>query len=209
VIKALVLDFGGVMTTSTMPERVRPIAEAAGIDWGALERGYARYRRLMDADFMTMEEMYSRIWDEAGVRLDEGTSRRIVEADVASFLYPNLRTLEWMRETKAAGFRIGILTNMSTKFAGRFRAAFPDFIALADAMVVSGEEKIYKPMREIYDLTAARLGLAPEEICFTDDSEDNCRGAREAGWSAIRFTGTEQARREFAALTAAAAGGGG
>lgn len=208
MIRALVFDFGGVMTTSTMPERVRPIAEAAGIDWSALERGYARYRRLMDADLMTMEEMYSRIWDEAGVRLDDDTAGRIVEADVASFLYPNLRTLEWMRETKAAGFRIGILTNMSTEFAGRFRAAFPDFIALADAMVVSGEEKIYKPMREIYDLTAARLGIAPGEICFTDDSEENCRGAREAGWSAIRFSGIDQARRDFAALTAADTGGG-
>lgn len=200
MITALVLDFGGVMTTSTMPERVRPIAEAAGIDWNALERGYAKYRRLMDADFMSMEEMYARIWKDAGVRLDDETSSRIVEADVASFLFPNLKTLEWMREVKSAGLKIGILTNMSTAFASRFRAAFPEFIALADAMVVSGEEKLYKPMREIYDLAAARLGTVPGEICFVDDSEENCRGAREAGWHAVRFTGTDKARRDFSLL---------
>jgi epoxide hydrolase-like predicted phosphatase len=200
VIKAVVFDFGGVMTTTTMPERVRPIVEEAGIGWAAIERGFEKYRRLMDADFMTLGEMYAKIWREAGVEIDAATEKKVVEADVASFMYRNEKTLEWMRELRDRGFVLGVLTNMSRSFAARARSTFADFFSLAKAMVVSGEEGIYKPMREIYDLAAARLGLEPGEICFIDDAPANCEGARAAGWKAIPFAGLDGCRRDFEAL---------
>jgi len=199
-IRGCVFDFGGVMTTATMPERVRPLVGELGIEWSALETGFAKYRRLMDGDFMTMDEMYSRIWSDAGIAPSEEVRRRIIEEDQASFMHPNMRTLEWMRSLKSRGFKIGILTNMCSDFARRFRRHFPDFIALADAMVVSGEAKMFKPQREIYDLLRERIGLAAEELCFFDDAEPNCQGARDAGWSAIRFESNDQAERDFAAL---------
>lgn len=203
MIKAVVFDFGGVMTTTTMPERVRPIVEEAGIEWAAVERGFEKYRRLMDADFMTLGEMYAKIWQESGIRIDEATERRVVEADIASFMYRNEKTLEWMRSLAARGFVLGVLTNMSRSFAERARSTFSDFFSLAKVMVVSGEEGIYKPMREIYDLTAARLALEGGEICFIDDAPANCEGAREAGWNAVLFTGLDACRREFELLVGA------
>ena len=196
-ISAVVFDFGGVMTPMTMPDRVRPVVDELGIPWKALEDGFAKYRRLMDGDFMTIDEMYAKIWADAGIELDEKIHRRILDEDTASFLYRNERTLEWMRVLKARGLKIGILTNMCTDFARRFRATFPDFIAVADAVVISGEERIYKPMREIYDLCRERLGVPADEICFVDDVEGNCQGARDAGWQALRFTGNEAAEREL------------
>lgn len=201
-ISGAVFDFGGVMTSCTMPERVRPLVKELGIPWAALESGFSKYRKLMDSDAMTMAEMYARIWSDAGITLDAATQARIVEEDVASFLYRDLRTLAWMQELKAQGFRIGILTNMCTDFARRFRETFPDFIAVADAMVISGEVRLYKPQREIYDLLRDRIGLPAAELCFFDDVEGNCQGARDAGWHAIRFESHEQAERDFAALTA-------
>ena len=193
MIQAVVFDFGGVMTTTIMPERVRPLVKSLGIDWKVLEDGFARYRRQMDADLMTIEEMYARIWADAGLSVAPETQAKIVEEDMASYLYRDESTLAWMRDLKARGFRIGILANMCTTFAKRFRMHFPDFIALADALVISGEEHLYKPQREIYDLLVDRIGLPPETLCFIDDVEANCQGARDAGWQAIRYESTPQA----------------
>ena len=196
-IKGVVFDFGGVMTTCTMPERVRPIVDELGIPWKALEDGFAKYRRLMDGGFMGFDEMYRKIWDEAGVTLSDEVQARILEEDMASFMYPNMRTLAWMRQLKAGGYKIGILTNMWADFGRKFRETFPQFIELADAMVVSGEEHMYKPMKEIYDLLRDRIGLKSEELLFVDDAPGNCEGARKAGWKALRFISNEQVESDW------------
>lgn len=201
-ISGVVFDFGGVMTTSTMPERVRKCTDAFGIDWKHLENGFARYRRLVDGGFITMDEMYDLVWADADIVLKPEQKARILEEDYASFLegYRNLKTLEWMKALKASGRRIGILSNQSADFAERFRRVFPDFIALADAMVISGEERMFKPQRRIFDLLAARIGLPAEELCFIDDAETNCEGARRAGWHAVRFEDNAQVVRDFGRL---------
>ena len=97
----------------------------------------------------------------------------------------NLRsdTLELMRRLKAACKRIGILSNMSPDFYERLfvpRAAA--YRALADAEVISGLVKLYKPEKPIYDLTAQRMGLTPERLLFLDDTVSNVEAARRYGW---------------------------
>jgi epoxide hydrolase-like predicted phosphatase len=173
-----------------------------GIDWKVLADGFSRYRRLMDADFMTMDEMYDLIWADAGIEISAEVRDKIVAEDMASFLEGsrNERTLEWMKDLKARGFKIGILSNMSTEMLKRFRKVYADYVALADAMVISGVERMFKPQTRIYNLLASRLGVPTGEICFFDDVESNCEGARRAGWSAIRFEDNAQAERDFAAL---------
>ena len=201
-ISGVVFDFGGVMTTSTMPERVRACTREFGIDWSHLERGFAKYRRLMDGGYLTLEQMYGLIWADADLAIAPEQMARILEEDFASFLdgYRNLETLAWMKELKAAGYKIGILTNMPPAFAPRFRRAFADFAALADAIVISGEEGMFKPQRCIYERLRERIGLPAGELCFVDDVESNCDGARRAGWHVVQFAGNEQARRDFARL---------
>lgn len=197
-IDAVVFDFGGVMTTTIMPERVRPVVDELGIPWEALEEGFAKYRRQMDGGFMTLDEMYSKIWADAGVEITPEQQARVLKEDTASFLYRNECTLAWMRELKAKGYRIGILTNMPPSFAPRFRETFGDFIMTADALVISGEEHMFKPNREIYDLEISRLGSEPAKTLFIDDSVVNCDGARAAGWKVIRFLSNAQAESDFA-----------
>lgn len=201
-ISGVVFDFGGVMTSSTMPERVRRCVDELGIEWRHLERGFARYRRLMDGGYINIDQMYDLIWADADITLSPEMHARILEEDFASFLdeYRNLRTLDWMRALKSRGYRIGILTNMPKEFAVRFRKTFPEFIATADAMVISGDEGMFKPQKRIFDLLKERIGLPAEELCFIDDVESNCDGARRAGWRAVQFETNEQVERDFEML---------
>ena len=201
MIKAVVFDFGGVMTTSTMPKRVEALAKEKGINWDAIVRGFGAYRLDFDAGFISLEEMYRRIWRDAGITVDDETTAKFMVADDESWRYRNERTREWMKALKARGFKIGILTNMSPRFAeAHFKTDFADFIALADAMVISGDEGIVKPQREIYDLLRSRIDLPAEELCFIDDVEKNVNGSRAAGWNAIRFVSNDQVEADFEKL---------
>ena len=197
-IKAVVFDFGGVMTTSTMPQRVIELAKEKGVDWEVFRRGFEAHRLDYDAGRITLAEMYGLIWGDAGLSVDAETTAAFMAADDRSWCYRNERTLAWMKALKARGFGIGILTNMAPKFAREhFESVFADFIAVADAMVISGDEGIVKPQREIYDLLRGRIGLPAESLLFVDDVERNVAGARAAGWRALRF-GTNDFERALA-----------
>ena len=200
-IEAVVFDFGGVMTTSTMPMRVIELAEAKGIDWGVFKRGFDAHRLDYDAGRITLAEMYDLIWRDAGIVVDADTNAAFMEADDRSWCYRNERTLAWMKALKSRGYKIGILTNMAPRFAREhFRSAFADFIAQADAMVISGDEGIVKPQREIYDLLRGRIALPAASLLFVDDLERNVAAARAAGWQAVRFETNDQVEADFERL---------
>ncbi len=193
----LVFDFGGVMTPMRMPELVHLLVDNLGVAWADVLAGYKKYRRRMDADLISMEEMYRRIWADMKLYLSPAVCRELVEADLSSYFERDRKVLDVMRQVKARGYKVGILTNMATRFAVHFRRFFPDFIALADALVISGEEHCYKPQHEIYDLMRSRLGLPAASLLFVDDVEENCEAARQAGWQAIRFQSVEQLTEEL------------
>ena len=192
-MRAVVFDFGGVMTTCAMPVLVKEIIDEKGLSWQAVTEAFGKHRRDYDLGDISVGEFYRRAWHDAGIKVDPGTEARIEEADTASFLGRNTRTLEWMRSLKAKGLLIGILTNMPHELAPRFRETFHDYIALADTLVVSSEVHLVKPMPEIYRLMEAKLGVGPGEIVFVDDSRVNCEGAERVGWRVVRFESNEQA----------------
>ena len=198
MIRGVVFDFGGVMTTSTMPRRVESLAAEKGISWDAIVRGFSAHRLRFDSGELSATEFYERLWEDAGISVDAEVTAAFVKADNESWLYRNERTLEWMKSLKSRGFKIGILTNMPPLFAKEhFRSVFADFIALSDALVISGEEGIVKPDRRIYDLLRERIGLPAETLLFVDDVEKNVAGARAAGWQAIRFVANDQVEADF------------
>ncbi len=201
MIQGVVFDFGGVMTTSTMPQRVIALAKELGISWDMILRGFSKYRHQYDGGFITLEELYRATWKDEGLTIEPEVLARFEEADTASWLYRNERTLAWMTTLKAEGLKIGILTNMAPEFGrDHFRKSFADFIALSDAMVISGDEKLFKPQPEIYQLLQQRIGLKPEELCFIDDVQENIDGAKACGWNAIRFVSNDQVAADLSQL---------
>lgn len=63
---------------------------------------------------------------------------------------------------------------------------------------VSANEGVRKPHRNAYLKTAEIAGVAPEQCVLLDDREENCAGARDAGFlGAVRFVNAEQANRDL------------
>lgn len=78
------------------------------------------------------------------------------------------------------------ITNFASPFWAAFRAREPLFDHFRD-IVVSGDEKIAKPDRRIFELAAQRFGYPPRAMLFIDDNAANIAAARELGWQVHHF----------------------
>lgn len=188
-----VFDFGGVISVSPMPkwgETLYPYCESIGLDRRYVIDGFGKYRRLWDSDRLSFRDLYVRIFADAGLPPPtDGQMREIVRLDKLSWV-EDLRadTLALMREIKAAGKRVGILSNQSTDFyhdcyvprCGAYRE-------LADVEVISGIERLYKPDPAIYRLCEERMGVPAGRLLFFDDFVENVEGARALGWQAVLY----------------------
>lgn len=94
-----------------------------------------------------------------------------------------------------AGIPQYVLTNMPSEMVdtcfGPYE--FPKYFA---DVIVSGDEKLAKPGRAIFDLSLARMGgLDAGEVLFTDDSPANIEAAKAMGFVAHLFEGPEGLKR--------------
>ncbi|WP_315762448.1 HAD family phosphatase [Sphingomonas sp. Y38-1Y] len=95
----------------------------------------------------------------------------------------------------AAGVPLYAITNFSHEFWPPFRAEWPGLFDRFRDIVVSGEERLVKPDRAIYDLALARFGLEPGDAVFVDDNPANVDAANAVGIHAHRFTDASAFRR--------------
>ncbi|KAA2261012.1 HAD-IA family hydrolase [Solihabitans fulvus] len=102
-----------------------------------------------------------------------------------------------LRAARRHGLRTALLSNADGRGAPR-----PAWADLFDVMVLSGETEFAKPDRQIYLLTADRLGLHPEECVFVDDLAVNVRGAAAAGMVGVHHRSVEITLEELETLFA-------
>ena len=96
-------------------------------------------------------------------------------------------TVEVLKQLKLNNkYKIYALTNWSAETFPRALELF-DFLHWFDGRIVSGEEKIRKPFREIYDLTLSRFGMDASETLFIDDNYRNITAAEACGIQSIHF----------------------
>jgi putative hydrolase of the HAD superfamily len=198
----LLLDFGGVLTTSVtasfaafehgagLPEGIvvalllDAAREAEGGLIGRLERGEVAPPAFED-------ELRSRLQ-----RLGHSVPRGSLLAGLFAELRPDEQVWDLAHQVRSAGRPTGLLSNSWGHAIypwERLRAHF-------DVLVVSGEVGLRKPDPGIYALAAERLALPPERIVFVDDLERNVEAARASGMVGIVH---RQATETSAAVLAA------
>jgi len=206
VIKAVISDFGGVVTLPLIEGFKRAHAEigvpiealAAAMKLTAsrnpepplwtLERG-----QLSEPDFLKgLQDALTEITGRP-VSLDGYGARLMGE------LEPNEPLLARYRELRARGIRLAILTNNVREWHDIWRTAF-DIDALFELVVDSAFEGTRKPEPRIYEITLERLGLEARDCAFIDDVDANVTAANELGLHGIHFRTTDQVIAELDAL---------
>jgi 2-haloacid dehalogenase len=105
-------------------------------------------------------------------------------------------TVALLAELRAGGVPVYALSNWSAETFPLARDRFP-FLGWFDGLVISGEERIAKPDRRIFELLLDRFGLTPAATVFVDDSAANVRAARAVGMDAVLFRDAARLRRDL------------
>jgi len=95
-------------------------------------------------------------------------------------------TIELMTDAKAAGLRVGALTNDMTAFHGPEWVARQAHLKLFDVIVDASLTGVMKPDPRAFRDGAEALGVPAGQIVFLDDMPWNTEGARQAGMTAVR-----------------------
>jgi len=195
-IKNIIFDFGGVL-----------------IDWNP-----RYFYKDVFSDTQEMEYFLSDIWSpQWNMKHDAGFSFSEITHELQE-LYPKYRNeiemyqQNWEIMIKGeisentqllnplkSKYRLFGLTNWSAE-------AFPviyhkyEFFKVFEGIVVSGEEKVVKPGKEIYQLLINRYGLLANESLFIDDSLKNIETANDLGFSTIHINGTQSLKAQLMSL---------
>lgn len=110
---------------------------------------------------------------------------------------PIHESVDIFREIKERGrHKLYALTNWSAEL---FPIALEryEFLHWFDGRVVSGEEKMRKPLPQFYQVLLDRYSLEPAQALFIDDNLRNVKAAEELGIESIYFQSPQQLRAEL------------
>ncbi len=208
--KAVICDFGGVLTTP-LGNSFAAWSRESGISLEEVGTAMATAAERHGEHPLFMLERGEIDEPEFVRRLESalGAGRRpATMAEVFRDLERNHEMIEFMRHLRDRGLRTALLTNNVREWEARWRAMLPEIDEIFEVVVDSAFVGMRKPEPGIYELTLERLGggIEAADCVFVDDLEINCATARELGMTAVQFEATEQARAEIEAALAEAAG---
>ncbi|PKB80869.1 MAG: hypothetical protein BZY88_07585 [SAR202 cluster bacterium Io17-Chloro-G9] len=129
-------------------------------------------------------------------QLDEETIQEIVRAYADSFFVyppvPHTDALEVLRQVKAQGLSIGLISNTGMTPGETFRKYLDQhgLMKFFDTLTFSDEVRLAKPSDEIFLLTLRSLGATPEETVHVGDHVLNdVVGAKRSGLKTVWITG--------------------
>jgi L-amino acid N-acyltransferase YncA/phosphoglycolate phosphatase-like HAD superfamily hydrolase len=108
-------------------------------------------------------------------------------------------SVDVVQELRDGGIRLLGLTNWPAEKFAPARAAFP-VLGELEGIVVSGEEGVAKPDREIFDRLLARYDVDPATAVYVDDRGEHVGAARRLGLAGVQFVSADQLRRDLAGL---------
>lgn len=193
-------DVGGVLTPSPLDAFTRVdttygLAAGTAMSFfrgGALFSG-CEIGALAFADFC--DQAVAEILRQQHIEVPASAMAGVMDACMGTDL--NHEMLALVREVKAAGHRVGLLTNIFAERRPWLDGLFPP--GTIDVVADSSELGLRKPDQAIYDRLVEMLDLPGEQIAYVDDFAENLEPAAAMGMTTVLFQSPEQVRRDLVA----------
>ncbi len=200
VIRAVMFDFGGVISSSPFeafahleseralpPDFIRTV-NATNPDtnaWARLERG--------EVDL----ETFGSLWSAEAKALGHELDGRLVLERLAGEIRPQM--VEAIRACRKK-YKTECLTNNFTRAEAVLSTEVASVYALFDAILESRVLGVRKPDPRFYELACEAIEVQPEACVFLDDLGVNLKPARALGMHTIKVTDPDVALAELEGL---------
>lgn len=197
MIKAVIFDFGRVISAPKPFSLFRDYEDDLGLPPSTINPimfGSDAWQEVL-VGCITLDDYWREIGPVLGLHTPEAIAafRQRYHADEAI----NIPVLEVIRRLHGR-YKLGVLSNSPAGLANWL--ADWGILDLFDVVVCSGDEGVVKPDPAIFRLALTRLGVAPHEAVFIDDSPGHVAAARALGLYGIHFTTPEELDRELGGL---------
>jgi len=202
--KALIVDFGGVLTTSVLhsfqlfcqqsgvsPEALKRALIAEMDEQGVPDAGHPLWA--LETGRLSGEEFNRYLSEVLSAGLDAPLDPEGLKDRMFAEVRADARMFHAVKRVRDLGFKTALLSN-SWGPDGYPRDVFGEMF---DQVIISGEVGLRKPEAEIYLLAAERLALPPEACVFVDDLRTNVRGAEAVGMVGLHHIDTDATLRSL------------
>lgn len=191
-VAVLLFDLYGLFMCNQTPEHQRELIAAAGaseLDPADFWHAYRAERHGLDAGTLSDEDYWLRVFARLGLPShDPGPA---IAVDTKSWMAHDPTMVAMLAELAAnrrPGLTIGLLSNITETIRHAIEPV-QAWLDIFDFTIYSHETGLAKPQPEVYALAVERAGVAPSQILFIDDNQDNITAARAAGLRAEFFLG--------------------
>ncbi|MCB0457550.1 MAG: HAD family phosphatase [Flavobacteriaceae bacterium] len=198
-IKTIIFDLGGVL-----------------IDWNPEYVFLKEFRGNREKMNWFLNEICAWDWNmnqDAGYPLAQATEDRVAlfpehEELIRMYYgrweemlgYTHNDTLEILESVvNNPNYNVYALTNWSGETFPVALQKFP-WLQWFEGILVSGNEGMRKPHKEIYELLLSRYNIIPHEAVFIDDSLKNVEGSQAVGIQGIHFTSAQNLKTDLEKL---------
>jgi epoxide hydrolase-like predicted phosphatase len=197
MIRAIIFDFGRVISAQKPASLFQAYEEELGLQPGALNRvmfGSESWGEVLVGQ-KAVDEYWREIGPALGLHTPEAVDvfRRRYAADEAI----NDGVVSLIHRLHGR-YKLAVLSNAPAGLA-RWLDDW-GILGLFDVVVCSGDEGVAKPDPAVFELTLDRLEVAAAEAVFVDDSMGHVQAARALGLHGIHFTTAEALAEELDGL---------
>ncbi len=182
-IKAVALDYGGVIADMISDDNFSRLAEKAEVPEEVLSTPYWNLRVSYDAglwDFNTyMREVLTCCGSPVMKSVDFA---ELFLLDTLSYSHTRTGIIRWIEKMKEKGLTFIIISNIGQE-AAELLIEKSEWASLFDHRIYSGAIRSCKPEKAIYEHAKSLLGIDAPKVLFIDDREENVRAAVSCGFS--------------------------
>jgi len=185
-IRAIFFDYGGVLVRTVDPRPRRQLEGRFNLEPGQV------YDLIFGSPLWD-DVQRGRIDSEAFWR-DVGQRLGLNDEELTAFRRDfwggdklDEELVDTVRELGELGHQTAVLSNAPSSLAGYLKEL--GIVEAFDSVIISADEGVTKPAPEIFTRALDRLGVAPSEAVFIDDTPVNVEAARRLGLHATRFRG--------------------
>ncbi len=192
-LRAVLFDLGGVLVDYDHAATIAAVASISRAGIGEVRRTFERAGTDFGTGRLNGDGFYQLLSREVGL---ESGFQRFAEKLCISQTRVDAAIDYAVSLARKEGVQVGIISNINEIHAEWVYRHLPE-LAQCQPVIMSNEVGLVKPDPAIYQLALSRLGAAPSDAIFIDDSEANARGAEQIGMAGIVHHEWRDTRRQI------------
>jgi len=194
-IEAILFDWGGVLIDDPASSLMAHCAEALDVPVEDYVAAHKRHGDPFQKGQIPETEFWRRVCDDLDRPRPQVTS--LWGQAFRAVYSPRQEVFDLAGRLWASGYKTALLSNTEAAAMEFFAGLHYDVF---DATVFSCAEGTCKPQRQIYEITARKLGVAPAQCAFIDDRQAFIDGAVAVGMKGLLYEDFDQVCRALSDL---------